>query len=259
MKGSRRLTLQLTPLLDLLLIVIFAQYMEVRIVAKQESDKVAVERNATVTENEDLRHKVDEWERQQRVADQSQWKEREQIGQIVRELFRIPEKQLNKIIQPRSKNEASGLSASEIADLKSQIHQFAGANGEQIIDHLLTFNQMRKQFDIWEIYMDENGALLISIGQDGQRVRSQPISSPEAFVDVILRVRDQFPPTRENVLLLCSYGDCRLLNRLSMTRGLPAISERIRKDGQGSLNFEYAVFGYRPAPDLKSSADENER
>lgn len=254
MKPTRRLALQLTPLLDLLLIVIFAQYMEVRIVARQESDKVTVERETTITENQELRQKVEEWEQQQRATDQEQHTQREQVGQIVRELFRIPERQLNKILQPRSKTESSGLSTSDIADLKTQLQQLADSHGAQVVDHLLTFNEMRKQFDIWELYMNEDGSLLITVGQDGRRVTSKPIASPEEFVDVVLRVRDQFPPTRDNVLLLCSYGDCRLFNRLSMTRGLPAISERLRKDRRGSQNFEYAVFGYRPLPEVTPSA-----
>ena len=65
MTRVRRMTLQLTPLLDLLLIVIFAQYMEVRIVAKQESDRVAHERESSAVEYNEWRRQVDEWESQQ--------------------------------------------------------------------------------------------------------------------------------------------------------------------------------------------------
>ena len=254
MTRTRRMTLQLTPLLDLLLIVIFAQYMEVRIVAKQEVDKVASERESAAAENDSLRQQVDHWESEQRNINQNQHRERQQLGQIVRELFRIPESTLNKLIQPRGKNESVGMSPAETADLKARFQQLANANGDQVIDHLLTFNEMRKQFDIWEFYLDEEGALLMTIGTDRRQIKSKVIESPEEFVDVVLKLRNQFPPTKDSVLLLCSYGDCRLLHRLSMTRGLPAISERLKKDGQGSQKFEYAVFGYRPQPGLKPAA-----
>jgi hypothetical protein len=250
MTNVRRLTLQLTPLLDLLLIVMFAQYMQLRIAATQEADRFASERESTVRENEELRKQVDQWESQQQNFDQKQQQEREQLGRLIRELFQIPDATINRIIQPRSKNEAGGLSPSEIADLKARFQQLSTSSGEQIVDHLLTFNEMRKQFDIWEFYLNEDGELLINVGQDRQQLKSKSIETPEAFVDIALKVRKQFPPTKNSVLILCRYGDCRLINKLAMTRGLPAIAERLKSDGQGTTHFEYAVFGYRPHPEL---------
>lgn len=248
----RRLTLQLTPLLDLMLIVLFAQYMDIQIVAKQEADRIASEQQSAAEENDELRKQVEEWETQQRNLDRSEQRDREKLGQLVRELFQIPESLLMKVIQPRGKNEAGGLSPADIADLKAKFQQLASSTGEQIVDHLLTFNEMRKQFDIWEIYMSDDGELLITVGPDRQVVKTKPIESPEAFVDAVLNVRKRFPPTKATVLILCRYGDCRLMNKLSMIRGLPAISQRLRTDGHGTTVFDYAVLGYRPQPILES-------
>ncbi len=251
MINSRRLTFQLTPLLDLLMIVIFAQYMEVRISALQEVERATAERQTASEENDSLRQQVDNWESQQRIIDKKQHREREQLGQIIGELFQIPESTLNRIVQPRSKNESSVLSPADIADLKAQFQHLANTRGERVVDHLLTFNEMRKKFDVWEFYLDDDGALSITIGQDRQQVKSKVIETPEAFFDVVLQVRKQFPPAKNSILILCSYGNCRLLNRLAMTRGLPAIAERLKSDGRGTQSFEYAIFGYRPAPDLE--------
>lgn len=254
MTFARRVTLQLTPLLDLMLIVIFAQYMEVRLVARQESDRIASERQSIDVETQALKQQVEQWEQQQRIVDREKHREREQMGQIIRELFNVPETTVNKFVQPRSKNEASGFSPAEISELKSRFKQLANSNGDQVIDHLLTFNEMRKQFDVWEFYLDEDGVLLITAGHDRQHLKSKVVDSPETFVDIVLQIRSQFPPSKNSVLMLCSYGDCRLLHRLSMTRALPAIAERLKRDGQGTQNFEYAVFGYRPQPEIKPSA-----
>ena len=250
MNHVRRLSLQLTPLLDLLLIVMFAQYMEVRIAAKQEADRVAVERESVHHENELLKRQVDEWESEQRQFDKRQNQERAQLGQLIRELFRIPEATVNRIIQPRSKSDTGGLAPSEIADLKSRIQQLANARGEQVVDHLLTFNEMRKQFDLWEFYLNENGELIVTAGPDRQTIKLAVVETPEEFVDAVLMVRKQFPPTKRVVLILCRYGDCRLLNKVAMVRGLPVIAERIRNDTEGTVQYEYAVFGYRPQPEL---------
>ena len=193
---ARRLTLQLTPLLDLMLIVMFAQYMEVRIVATQQAERVASERQSTTAENDALRQQVDEWETQQRNVNQKQKREIEALGQLIRELFQVPEATLNKIIQPRSKNEAGGLSPAEIADLKARFQQLANSRGDQVVDHLLTFNEMRKQFDLWEFYLNEDGELVATVGQDRQQVKSKPIETPEAFVDAVLQIHKRFPPTK---------------------------------------------------------------
>ncbi len=251
MTKFRRVTLQLTPLLDLMLIVIFAQYMEVRLVARQEADRISSERQEIDAENQSLKEQVDQWELQERKVDQDKHRERQQMGQILRELFQVPEATVSKFVQPRGKSESSGFSPADIADLKARFQQLANSDGDQVIDHLLTFNEMRKQFDVWEFYLEEDGSLLMTVGPNRQQLKSKVVDSPEVFVDVVLQVRNQFPPTKNNVLILCSYGDCRLLNRLSMTRGLPAIAERLRRDGQGIQNFEYAVFGYRPQPELR--------
>lgn len=250
MIDRRRLTLQLTPLLDLLLIVMFAQYMELRIVAKQESEQVTAERLEITEENQQLRQQARESQAEQRRFEQDQLQERVQLGRLVRELFQIPESLITKLVQPRSQGEG-GLSPSDISDLKSKFQQLANSRGDQVIDHLLTFQEMRKNFDVWEIYINENGELLITTGQDRQPVKSKAIETPEAFVDTILEVRRQFPPTRSSVLMLCRYGDCRLLHKLAMTRGLPAIADRMKNDGQGTVQFDYAVFGYRPHPALE--------
>ena len=111
---------------------------------------------------------------------------------------------------------------------------------------------MRKQFDVWDFYLNEDGTLQITIGQERQQIISKTvIESPEIFVDVVLQVRKQFPPTKNSILILCSYGDCQLSHRLAMTRGLPSLARRMKNDGQGTQTFEYAVFGYRPQPELK--------
>lgn len=250
MNYSRRLTLQITPLLDLLLIVMFAQYMEVRIAAEQHAERAAIERQSVSNENEALRQQIESWENDQRQFDRKQNQERAQLGQLIRELFRIPDATINRIIQPRSKGEAGSLAPSEIADLKSRMQQLANARGDQVVDHLLTFNEMRKQFDLWEFYLNENGELIVTAGPDRQTVKVGVIETPEQFVDAVLKVRKQFPPTKKSVLILCRYGDCRLLNKVAMVRGLPVIAERIRSDTGGTIQFEYAVFGYRPQPEL---------
>ena len=253
MMSMRRLTLQLTPLLDLLLIVIFAQYMEVRTVAKQETERIETERQAAVANIEllqrqlsDLQRNLDDWEEQSRAANRAEHQTKEQLGQLFGELFRIPEATIQRIAKRRSQDEA-GLSPSEVASLRKEFQALATARGDQIVDHLLTFTEMKKRFDVWELYLEENGALIVTAGSSRQRLQTGIIETPEQFSDELFKLYKSFPQTKSVVLILMSYGDSRLQHRLAVIKGLPEVAERMRLDSNGSVRFEYAVLGFRPA------------
>jgi regulator of replication initiation timing len=252
MIATRRLSLQLTPLLDLLLIVIFAQYLEVRSVAKQEVEQVETQRQAAIADTDllrqqlaDLQHKLDEWEAHSRASNRIEHANKEQLGQLFGELFHIPEATIQRIAKQRSQDQA-GLSPAEIAVLRKEFQALATARGDQVVDHLLTFTEMKKRFDVWELYIEDNGALIVSSGSHRKRLQTGIIETPEQFSDELFRIYKTFPQTKSVVLILVSYGDARLLHRLAVIKGLPEVTERMRLDSNGTARFEYAVLGFRP-------------
>lgn len=248
----RRITLQLTPLLDLLLIVFFAQYMEVRLVADQqaeqaESRKAAVEADLDAVRRQlaELQKQLAQWEQQQKETDQAGYQSREQLGQLFGELFRLPETVIQRIARQRSSDEAV-LSAAEIEALKSEFRTLSTARADQVVDHLLTFVEMKKRFDVWEIYVQSDNAVIISAGEHRKRLAPDDVATPELFNDEFFKLYKSFPQSKNVVLILVSYGDSQLRYRWSVTKGLPAVAERMRRDSNGQIKFEYAVLGFRP-------------
>lgn len=252
MTPARKLTFQLASLLDLLLIVMFALYLEMQTVAQQQTERVEAERQTTATDLESLQRQLAElqkqlaqWEEKQRDVDRVEHASREQLGELFRELFRIPESTIQKIAQRRGLDEA-GLSPAEIATLKKELQSLAASRGDQVVDHLLTFAEMKKRFDVWEVYLQENGALVVNAGSHQKRLQTGAVESPEEFSDELFKLYKSFPQTKSVVLILVSYGDSRLTHRQAVINGLPVVAERMRADSNGVARFEYAVLGYRP-------------
>lgn len=250
--NTRRLSLQLTPLLDLLLIVIFAQYMEVRTVARQETARAESEREAARADLDavqrqlkELQQQLAEWDQKHRETEQADYASREQLGQLFGELFRIPESMIQKIANSRSSDEAV-LSPADIVALTKEFKILSTARADQIVDHLLTFTEMKKRFDVWELYVQQDNSLLITAGAQRQRLPPDDIETPELFSDEFFKLYKSFPQTKSVVLILVSYGDSQLRYRWAVTKGLPAVAERMRLDSNGTVKFEYAVLGFRP-------------
>lgn len=249
---ARRLTFQLASLLDLLLIVMFAQYLEVQTVAQKQTERVEAERQTTATDREalqrqltDLQQQLSQWEDRQRAADKAEHSNREQLGRLFGELFRIPEATIQKIAQRRAQDE-SGLSPAEIAALLKEFQSLATARGNQVVDHLLTFVEMKKRFDVWEVYLQENGALVVTAGSHQKRLQTGVVETSEQFSDEMFKLYKSFPQTKSVVLILVSYGNSRALHWEAAVKGLPIVAERMRADSNGLARFEYAVLGYRP-------------
>ncbi len=255
MTPARKLTFQLASLLDLLLIVMFAQYLEVQTVAQKQTERIEAERQTAATDLEalqrqlaDVQRQLAQFEEHQRAADKVEHAGVEQLGRLFGELFRIPESTIQKIAKQRSQDDA-GLSPAEIAALRKEFQLLAAARGDQVVDHLLTFAEMKKRFDVWEVYLQANGALVVTAGSHQKRLQTGIIETPEQFSDELFKLYKSFPQTKSVVLILISYGDVLRPHRLAIITGMPAVAERMRADSNGATRFEYAVLGYRPESD----------
>jgi hypothetical protein len=254
---SRRFTFQLIPLLDLLLIVVFAQYLEGRVQAERDAVDAAARQNVLSRElDEALRQLIALRERMQALQDQAQQAEaqsveldrlriqRDLIGDLVGEMFRLPADALDQLLQRRSAA-GPGPSADDLAQLKSRLKALAGGSGEQVVEHLLTFGELRKRVDVWELYLQENGEFLLQAGPQRFAFRAE---TADGFATRLFEAYKTLPESKSMVLLLMSYGDARFKPLKAALDGLPTALLRIRQDAGGRSRCEYAVLGYRPTP-----------
>lgn len=284
MISRRRLTFQLTPLLDLLLIVIFAQFMDTqettaRIekrattkIQEAEQQREKFENDSVVTRQKLMRSsELRQQERRNaerarelakisektfRTAQQMLEKEnrelseqlkgaqaqRDRVGELVQQLFQLPDQIVDPLLKSKADPDTEKTKA-DIERIKKQLQELAGARAEDVVKHFLTYDELTKRSDIWELYLTEKGVFRLKIGKVTTEFRAD---STQEFVDRFYAIYKTVPQPKSLVIILFSYGDAKASVRFTATQGLPSIAERMRADSSGRTRFEYAVIGFEP-------------
>lgn len=272
MRRRRRLTMQLTPLLDLLLIVIFAQFMDVQereattvdeahraVEQRQRAEAELTELEATHQEAIDFLTRAAEVVKELRSKNRTLSEQNEQLeaevdqviaqqrllGELVSELFRLPESVIAQVLTPDG---AAGpaATAEERERLEAKFRELSQQNAGRMIRHLLSFEEMRKRCDLWELHIDETGWFTLRAGNEMRGFRAD---SPEEFANRLYAIYKSLPAPKPLVVIMLSYGDARADVREAAIQGLPQVTDRMREDAGGFIRFEYAVLGFQPPPD----------
>ncbi|MFQ5731988.1 MAG: hypothetical protein ACE5KM_08535 [Planctomycetaceae bacterium] len=165
----RRITFQLTPLLDLLLIVIFAQFLEVRdrtaqgrIDFAKQSSQTASQLNAAKRARDDLQNRLDgariladELKRQLAANDAESKRAREQrdlVSRTLARMFRMPEAAMRQALKPLASNTAQ--SKADVAKLRKMLKELQNSKPHQIVRHVVKFRELLKRCDVWELHVD---------------------------------------------------------------------------------------------------------
>ena len=287
----RRLTIQLASLLDLMLIVIFAQYVEMWETEaardKQRASEAVRDREALATESARSRSELSserealDRDRASFAAQQDETQQREeelrgaldhaidqqrQIGDIVSELYQVPDDLVQQLI-PQQSSDAGDRSDAENENLKKAFRELAALRGVNAVKHLLTYQELRKRCDIWEIYITAEGVAVFDAGtaskqfryrdamslDAGSRTRSQIRAEDEAaaerFAQQLFDFYKTLPQSKSVVILLLSYSKTTSYNwRRPAILGLAKAADRMRTDSDGRSRFEYALIGPVDAP-----------
>jgi hypothetical protein len=249
MSAGRRMRFQLTPLLDLLLIIIFAQFMEVREATARTENTAEVEYRHRLAELEDSanRHKsqIDQ-EHAQRQKELNEsfgriLEQQERSGDILSELFNVPRKMIEDALKLRDSSRAPTDDESE--QLRKRLREFSKKRGRSVIRHLMTYDEIRKHCDVWELYIAENGTFQFSNGSVIREFRAQ---TPDEFEDRMYEVYKSFDQPKSLVVILFTFGDARAGIRQMGIDSMPNVVARMRKD-RGERNwFEFAILGFSP-------------
>ena len=245
MKSARRkITLQLVPLLDLMLIVIFAQYMSMRELSQQEEARAA----QAVSSVEEQRLQLDE-ERadlaaQRREAESIADKaldQRDLVGQLASELFNLPDETVAKLLRQRF-NDDEPPSADEIAEIQDEFRRLKGRRGQEIVKHLLTFSEIRKRCEVWELHVADSGLTTLKTPGEHTEFRA---NTAEIFATKLASFRTR-KESKNLVLVLLTYGDVTAPIYEAALTGLPLAIERMQLESGGRTRFEYGVLGIEP-------------
>lgn len=268
----RRLTFQLTPLLDLLLIVIFAQYMEVQ--QKAESAQAALtdqkqqldehfqtrltrleaefdsKRQALETDLQSERNLLET--RRQRYSEhyESLLKQHQQAGAALAEAFNLPGTVVEQILKLSNENGPDRTAALEQA--AQQLKQTLESRGNEMLDFVLRYDEMQKHVSVWELYIQDNGQALFS---DGQLTTLISFASTEEFVARAFEASKSFTEPKPLVIVLLSWGSPHAVQRQRATDGMPPMMEQLRRDSGNTRWFDFSLLGYHASGPIFPAAE----
>lgn len=261
MKLSRRkLSFQLTPLLDLLLIVIFAQYMEVQQTAETQAVEVAQkldaaqdtaelarlqllaklevaeqERNQLQIERNRLRSTMQE--RETEISDELRQSREEiqELGEILSRLFQLPQETIKRVLAARTEAERD--------ELRREIETMAGNRAAEMVKHLRTWRELLKRCDVWDIHIGDDNLTTMTAAGKTFKFRAE---TPERFSAEIYARYKALPQPKNLVILLVSWSDAQFSVRQAAIKGVAEVTQKMHEDSDRRTRFEYAILGFSP-------------
>ncbi|MEZ6122370.1 MAG: hypothetical protein R3C49_04250 [Planctomycetaceae bacterium] len=242
MKVRRRLTFQLTPLLDLLLIVIFAQYMEVRQNAESGAADLQKQRNAMVEELERQRDQLTAVREKYSQHYQSILQQHQQAGQTLADTFNLPGRIMEEILRLRT--DGREIDAEHLQTAAEHLKELLPERGTEFLDFMLKYDEMQKHVSVWELHIQENGQALFS---DGQQDHTISFGTEDEFVTRSFETSKAFAEPRLLVIILLSHADAQAGQVRRATDGMPPLVEQLRRDSGNARWFDFSLMGFRPS------------
>ncbi|GDY06791.1 hypothetical protein LBMAG52_02770 [Planctomycetia bacterium] len=238
MKTARRkVTLNLMPMLDLMLIVIFAQFLAMRDQTQHEEARAAQD----ISEVEVTRATLAEERREAELIADKALNQRDLVGQLASELFNLPDETVAKLLRQRFTDDDPP-SEEEIAAIQEEFRRLKGRRGQEIVKHLMTFNEIRKRCEVWELHVADSGLTTLKTPGEQTEFRAE---TPAAFATKLASFRTR-KESKNLVLVLLTYGDVTAPIYEAALTGLPLAIERMQLEAAGRTRFEYGVLGIEP-------------
>ncbi len=258
MLSRRRLTLQITPLLDLLLIVMFSQYIENRHRTVAAQEEVAEQRRVLETERVQLDEQLTQRrsELEQEFSEQRQetdslrqlYDERfksiidqhHQIGSLIAETLNLPGAAVAEILKLRTSNSPDD--AARLTAATERLQELMTSRGENVFRFFVKVDEMQKHVSVWEVHVHDNGEVRIS---DGQQSFVHDISSQSNFAARLFEYSKSFADSKTLVIMLLTWGDAQSGLRKTVIDGMPLLTEQLRRDAAGTRWYDFSILGYR--------------
>ena len=257
----RRAVFQLTPLLDLLLIVIFAQYMDVRHTGAQQENWFRNEAEQLVEEAQNDAQR----EQQQRIALQSEIdrmkqklatiedageqlrrnrddlaRQRQILGQFVAKTLSLSDEAVEKLMQRESFKDDT--------ELARTIESFSKQSAGEAVRHVLSYSEVLKRCDLWEFYVDysvaEKKHRLIFKSGDEQKIWLK--SNIDDFESQFVSYIRQRPQPKSLVIILSGfiYEDLTYADQLAYRRLLEQSVFDLNTAAGGQSRYYFTDLGY---------------
>ena len=272
-RTRRRFTLQLTPLLDLLFIVLYAQYIDLQEITRHEiaqetqrrhqaelhEEQAAKLRTDALQQLSDLNQKVEQFEIEKRrlarelelaraeTAKEGQAREeleklaatdRTAIGQLVQGVLRINQDAILDAIQ--------GAPAPDRQRLRASFEEMSTKSAAAIIHHLRATEELKKRADLWEVYIGDDNTVRVTMVGEAMAENLQ-VLSPDQLANVIAEAARQRGEPKSLVIILLSWSNADRRTRDLARQALDDVVTVLKADWPGK-RIEVAPLGYTPVP-----------
>jgi len=267
-RTRRRFTLQLTPLLDLLFIVLYAQYIDLQAATRREIAQETVRRqDAEKAEHEaaklrtdalsqlaELNQKVEQFEIEKRRLNRElelaraetqkegmareeleklAAKDRAAIGQLVQSVLRINQDAILEAIQ--------GAPTADRQRLRASFEEMSTKSAAAVIHHLRATEELKKRADLWEVYIGDDNAVRLTLVGDVMAENLQ-VQSPDQLANAIAEAARQRGEPKSLVIILLSWSNADRRTRDLTRQALDDVVTVLKADWPGK-RIEVAPLG----------------
>ena len=267
---SRTIRFQLTSLMDLLLIIVFAQYLEFHqshgLTEAEKQREIASARAAVESAYEQKSAQLDQLRADVSAQAESLRRERDDAvvtAQEAQTRLALADDLMRRLLQVDPELVDVDLSPAEAIETLNGAESVAAsiqeAEGTELLRFLVGYDELMKRAEVWTVHVSNRGDIELQAGRDNVHRHSFRLEEPtqvgrsDEFVRLLRAAYTQIPQPKGLVVILVSYSPRAVAgNYQPALDGMPSAIEQLTQDAAGRTRFEYAVIGAitDPARDL---------
>ncbi|MEM1227589.1 MAG: hypothetical protein AAGJ40_17965 [Planctomycetota bacterium] len=263
----RRTRFQLTPLLDLLLIIVFAQFLDVRQTSQDQAMTLARQSEKLTDRYARLSAEL-EGQRQALRQEQSSLRAARDAARADRDLalataqmeaarLREATEQIQAALKLDDETVASfGIAGGETSaqDIDSAVDaalRLSQADSATLLRFMVSHGELLKRADVWNVHASDRGEIRLMAGDQTQRIRLESVSQRERTDEVVERLFAAYKQLEQPdglVVVLVSFSPRSVAGVYQpLVDAVPETLRRLRVD-LPQTRFEYSVLGTTPDP-----------
>ena len=132
--------------------------------------------------------------------------------------------------------------AERLTAATQRLQGLMNARGENVFRFLTQVDEMQKHVSLWEVHIQDNGQARLS---DGQQSMTIDFLSDAEFSSRLFDASKSFADPRTLVIIMLSWGDAQGGPRQRATKGMPLLTDQLRRDAAGTRWYDFSILGYR--------------
>jgi hypothetical protein len=242
--SRRRLVVQLAALVDLLFVILFLQYMQLRLISHRQ----AVEQKQRRTEAEaaakdaqgvtdQVVHNLEQLQNANRQLTEDLKNAEKQIRGLEgksKEVARLAQEELQFVaraaqdmlgvdLEPALKNGTQ----TDIESIKKLLGTLRTADPGAIVQHLRTTREIQKLCSIWDVHVSEDGTVRLRCGDSTRTFRPRDEND---FAQQFVETSKEAGEPKSLVVILRTFGDAQLSVRECEDKGLERAKVLLRAE-----------------------------